>query len=68
MCLRLSGFLLEKSQHTHGAELSGAVNMTEGNNAIQRDLDTLEKWVDMNLMRFNKVKYKVLHLDYSTLR
>ncbi|PKU41981.1 hypothetical protein llap_7726 [Limosa lapponica baueri] len=39
--------------------------MLKGRDAIQRDPDRLERWGRANLMKFNRAKYKVLHLDHG---
>ena len=41
-------------------ELSGAVNTLEGRDAIQGDLDRLERWVHTNLIEFSKAKCKIV--------
>ncbi|GAB0205342.1 triadin [Grus japonensis] len=49
-------------------KLCGVVDTLEGRDAIQRDLDRLERWTCASHRNFNKAKCKVLHMDWGNLK
>jgi len=52
-----SGIECTLSKFANDTKLCGAAD------TLERDLDRLQRWACANLMKFNKAKCKVLHLD-----
>ncbi|KAJ7400650.1 hypothetical protein BTVI_103420 [Pitangus sulphuratus] len=60
-----NGIEYSLSRFASNTKLCGVINTLEGRDAIQRDLDSLERWAYINFMKFNKVKCKVLHVGWG---
>lgn len=57
-----SGIKCALIKFAEDTKLCGAVYTLEGNDAIQRDLDRLKRWVCGKLMKLKRAKCKVLYL------
>ncbi|XP_015128385.4 olfactory receptor 14A16-like, partial [Gallus gallus] len=63
-----SGMECTHNKSDDDTKLRSATDTTEGADVIQRDPKKLEKWVNVNLMRFSKPKCKVLNMGWGNPR
>ncbi|PKU37851.1 rna-directed dna polymerase from mobile element jockey-like [Limosa lapponica baueri] len=57
-----SGIECTLSKSASDTKLCGVIDMLEGRDTMQRDLDSLEMLACANLMKFNKTKCKVMEI------
>ncbi|KAK4821751.1 LOW QUALITY PROTEIN: hypothetical protein QYF61_000812 [Mycteria americana] len=60
-----SGIEYTRSKFADDTKLSGVVDTLEGRDAIQRNLDRLERRACANLVKINKAKCKIVHLGWG---
>lgn len=56
------------SKFAHDMKQGGAVGSLKEQSALQRGLDRSQHWAVISGMKFNTVKYQILHLGWSNAR
>ena len=60
-----SGIKCTLSMFADNTNLCGVADTLEGRDAVQRNLDRLERWACVNFSKFIKAKYKVPHMGIA---